>query len=81
MNLDKNPEIMKTTLIAIGNIIVIIFLISRIRIKMHFRFFSMNFTNAPTHNYFYKLAHVIVRRHIGCIPFPVCIVENVEFIN
>lgn len=35
---------MKTKLITIGNIIVIIFFISRIRIKIHLRFFLMNFT-------------------------------------
>ena len=35
---------MKTKLIAIGNIIVIIFFMSRIRIKMHFKFFLINFT-------------------------------------
>ena len=35
---------MKTKLIAIGNIIVIIFFISRIRIKMHLKFFLKEIT-------------------------------------
>ena len=45
---------MKTKLIAIGNIIVIIFFISRIRIKMHLKFFLMKITMKSAYaKYFY----------------------------
>ena len=43
-------EKMKTKLIAIGSIIVIIFFISRIKIKRHLRFFKSNSTLNPFEN-------------------------------
>ena len=67
---------MKTKLIAIGNIIVIIFFISRIRIKMHLKFFLMKITM--------QSAYAKLRLHkifLWWTPFPVGIIKNIKFIN